>query len=215
MTDAPPRKTYLICARITSCAARVYHIAHRNMNCEPTEIYAKIAATRLQGNIMTRREDLRLITGQGRYTADCNLPDQLHTVFLRADRAQAQIVRIDTSKALKHAGVIAVYTDADTATAGFKSLPNPVGFPGRVKSSCTLFSQAQKSSAREVNSVPWSTVMHAGRRTVLPTRLSASNFMRRAWPSRWPVRRSRRTSWPGHHAGPGIQLRQPSGHGRR
>ena len=80
---------------------------------------------------MTRREDLRLITGQGRYTADCNLPDQLHTVFLRADRAQAQIVHIDTSKALKHPGVVAVYTGADTAEAGFKSLPNPVGFPGR------------------------------------------------------------------------------------
>ena len=80
---------------------------------------------------MTRREDLRLITGQGRYTSDCNLPGQLHTVFLRADRAQAQIVRIDTSKALKHPGVVAVYTSADTAEAGFKSLPNPVGFPGR------------------------------------------------------------------------------------
>ena len=80
---------------------------------------------------MTRREDLRLITGQGRYTSDCNLPGQLHTVFLRADRAQAQIVRIDTGKALKHPGVVAVYTSADTAEAGFKSLPNPVGFPGR------------------------------------------------------------------------------------
>ena len=80
---------------------------------------------------MTRREDCRLITGQGRYTADCNLPNQLHTVFLRADRAQAQIVRIDASKALQHPGVVAVYTAADIAEAGFKSLPNPVGFPGR------------------------------------------------------------------------------------
>ena len=80
---------------------------------------------------MTRREDLRLITGQGRYTADCNLPNQLHTMFLRADRAQAQIVRIDASKALQHPGVVAVYTAADIAEAGFKSLPNPVGFPGR------------------------------------------------------------------------------------
>ena len=80
---------------------------------------------------MTRREDLRLITGQGRYTSDCNLPRQLHTVFLRADRAQAEIVRIDTAKALQHPGVIAIYTSADIAEAGFKSLPNPVGFTGR------------------------------------------------------------------------------------
>src|SRR5262245_3038837 len=80
---------------------------------------------------MTRREDFRLITGRGRYTSDCNLPHQLYSVFLRADRAQAQIVRIDTSRALKHPGVIAIYTGADTAAADFKSLPNPVGFPGR------------------------------------------------------------------------------------
>lgn len=80
---------------------------------------------------MTRREDLRLITGQGRYTSDYNLPGQLYTVFLRADRASAEIVRIDASKALRHPGVVAVYTGADIAEAGFKSLPNPVGFPGR------------------------------------------------------------------------------------
>src|SRR6188768_3005670 len=85
----------------------------------------------LKESTMTRREDFRLITGQGRYTADCNLPKQLHAVFLRADRAHAEILRVDTSKALKHPGVIAAYTHADIKEAGFKSLPNPVGFPGR------------------------------------------------------------------------------------
>ncbi|MEQ1773000.1 MAG: xanthine dehydrogenase family protein molybdopterin-binding subunit, partial [Burkholderiales bacterium] len=84
-----------------------------------------------KGSTMTRREDFRLITGQGRYTSDCNLPGQLHAVFLRADRAHAEILRIDTTQALKHPGVIAVYTHADIKEAGFKSLPNPVGFPGR------------------------------------------------------------------------------------
>ena len=34
-----------------------------------------------------RREDFRLVTGQGRYTADWNLPNQAHGHFLRADRA--------------------------------------------------------------------------------------------------------------------------------
>jgi len=28
-----------------------------------------------------RREDLRLITGRGRYSADANLPGQLHAAF--------------------------------------------------------------------------------------------------------------------------------------
>ena len=32
-----------------------------------------------------RREDLRLLTGQGRYTADFNLPQQLHAAFLRSE----------------------------------------------------------------------------------------------------------------------------------
>ena len=79
---------------------------------------------------MTRREDFRLVTGQGRYTADWNLPDQLHAVFLRADRAHAEIVRVDTAHARTHPGVVAVLTGEDARQAGFKSLPNPVNYPG-------------------------------------------------------------------------------------
>ena len=80
---------------------------------------------------MARREDLRLVTGHGRYTADWNLPGELHAVFLRADRAHAEIVRIDATHALAHPGVKAVYTGADTRAAGYKSLPNVVNFPGK------------------------------------------------------------------------------------
>ncbi|MEO7728565.1 MAG: xanthine dehydrogenase family protein molybdopterin-binding subunit, partial [Burkholderiales bacterium] len=80
---------------------------------------------------MSRREDQRLTTGHGRYTADWNLPDQLHAVFLRADRAHAEIVSLDTARALKHPGVLAIFTGADAQTAGYKSLPNVVNFPGK------------------------------------------------------------------------------------
>ena len=80
---------------------------------------------------MSRREDRRLVIGQGRYTSDWNLPNQLHAVFLRADRAHAEIVRLDTSQALAHPGIKAVLTGDDIRAAGFKSLPNPVNFPGR------------------------------------------------------------------------------------
>ena len=59
-----------------------------------------------------RRED-RLIAGTGRYTADVNLPGQLHAVFVRADRASALIRSIDTSAARAAHGVVAVYTGAD------------------------------------------------------------------------------------------------------
>ncbi len=80
---------------------------------------------------MSRREDFRLVTGQGRYTSDWDLPGQLHAAFLRADRAHAEIVRIDPARALAHPGVKAVYTGEDTRAAGFKSLPNIVSYPGK------------------------------------------------------------------------------------
>ena len=80
---------------------------------------------------MSRREDFRLITGQGRYTSDWNLPDQLHAVFLRADRAHAEILKLDVSRALAHPGVVAVFTGDDAREAGFKSLPNVVSYPGK------------------------------------------------------------------------------------
>jgi carbon-monoxide dehydrogenase large subunit len=80
---------------------------------------------------MPRREDLRLILGQGRYTSDSNLPGQLHAVFLRADRAHAEILRIDVTRSLASPGVKAIYTGDDMREAGYKTLPNPVNYPGR------------------------------------------------------------------------------------
>src|SRR5262249_41551179 len=74
-----------------------------------------------------RREDQRLVTGRGHYTADWSLPGQAHAYFLRADRAHAQITRIDTDAALKSPGVLAVLTGEDAARAGLKS-PRPLAF---------------------------------------------------------------------------------------
>ncbi len=78
-----------------------------------------------------RREDLRLVTGQGKYTSDWNLPGQLHGAFLRSDRAHAEIVSVDTAPARASSGVVAVFTGADTAQAGFKSTPQLARYPGR------------------------------------------------------------------------------------
>src|SRR2546427_4712986 len=78
-----------------------------------------------------RREDLRLVTGQGKYTSDWNLPGQLYGSFLRSDRAHAEIVSVDTAPALSSTGVAAVLTGADTAKAGFKSTPQIARYPGR------------------------------------------------------------------------------------
>ncbi|HVV94471.1 MAG TPA: xanthine dehydrogenase family protein molybdopterin-binding subunit [Hyphomicrobiales bacterium] len=66
-----------------------------------------------------RREDLRLVTGRGRYTADWSLPGTVHGGFLRADRAHALIRGIDTSAAAASPGVLAVLIGADILEAGY------------------------------------------------------------------------------------------------
>ena len=85
----------------------------------------------MSGNFKGRREDFRLVTGQGKYTSDWNLPGQLHGYFLRSDRAHAEIVSVDTQSAQSSPGVVAVFTGADTVKAGFKSSPNIARYPGR------------------------------------------------------------------------------------
>ena len=77
-----------------------------------------------------RREDERLLTGRGCYTADWNLPRQLHAYFLRADRAHAKILGIDAQAARARPGVQLVLSAEDLDKAGFKSLPGGVAFEG-------------------------------------------------------------------------------------
>jgi carbon-monoxide dehydrogenase large subunit len=74
-----------------------------------------------------RYEDHRLVTGQGRYTADWSLPGQCYGHFVRSDRAHAEIVRIDTDAARKSPGVLGVFTGEDLAKAGYKS-PRAMAF---------------------------------------------------------------------------------------
>src|SRR5438067_2481294 len=69
-----------------------------------------------------RLEDDRMLTGRGKYVSDWNLPNQTYGVFLRSDRAHADIIALDAAAALAHAGVIAVITGEDIRAA-LKSLP--------------------------------------------------------------------------------------------
>ena len=73
---------------------------------------------------VSRFEDIRLITGNGKYSSDWNAPNQLHACFLRADRAHARIVSINTNPAKQAKGVVAVYTGADAAAAGYLRPPS-------------------------------------------------------------------------------------------
>src|SRR5260221_5437592 len=77
-----------------------------------------------------RREDARLLTGGGRYTADWNLSGQLYAFFLRSDRAHAEIVSIDAGAATARKGVHLVLSGAEYFASGWKSLPGGVPYEG-------------------------------------------------------------------------------------
>jgi carbon-monoxide dehydrogenase large subunit len=79
-------------------------------------------STRIFGSAIRRREDPRLITGTATYTDDIRLPGLVHAAMLRSPHAHARITRIDTSRAAKAPGVLAVYTGKDTAGA-LKPMP--------------------------------------------------------------------------------------------
>lgn len=80
------------------------------------------------GTRLPRKEDLRLVTGGGKFLSDMVVPGMLHAVFVRSDYAHARINGIDKSEAEAMPGVVAVYTGADTEHA-FKSLDQPVLIP--------------------------------------------------------------------------------------
>lgn len=67
------------------------------------------------GQPVRRKEDARLIQGQGQYVDDIRLPDTLHVAFLRSVHAHARILKIDTNAARCAPGVVAVYTGSDVA----------------------------------------------------------------------------------------------------
>ncbi|GGL79643.1 xanthine dehydrogenase family protein molybdopterin-binding subunit [Wenxinia marina] len=81
----------------------------------------------LIGTGVRRKEDLRLLRGQGDYADDIHLPDATWAVFARAPYAHARLVSIDVSAAREMPGVVAVLTGADLQAAGIGAIPHVVG----------------------------------------------------------------------------------------
>ena len=67
------------------------------------------------GAPLARREDLRFLTGHGRYVDDIELPGALHACFVRSPHPHARIRSIGTTLAEESPGVWAVYTGKDLA----------------------------------------------------------------------------------------------------
>jgi carbon-monoxide dehydrogenase large subunit len=75
------------------------------------------------GESVLRREDLRFLTGCGRYLDDINIAGQLRAAFVRSPHAHADIIRLDTAAALASPGVHAVLTGDDYRRDGLGSIP--------------------------------------------------------------------------------------------
>jgi carbon-monoxide dehydrogenase large subunit len=85
------------------------------------------------GQRLLRKEDTRLLTGTGRFTADLLRPGMAHAVMVRSPHAHADILAIDSSAALAVPGVLAVLTGADYAADKLGGIPAGsalIRFPG-------------------------------------------------------------------------------------
>ncbi len=82
------------------------------------------------GQPVRRKEDVRFVTGAGRYTDDIDIAGQAHAVVLRSPHAHARIRAIDTRAAEALPGVLAVLTGRDAAADGLPALPCQVDVPG-------------------------------------------------------------------------------------
>jgi carbon-monoxide dehydrogenase large subunit len=74
------------------------------------------------GDAPKRREDLRFLTGRGRYLDDLAFDRLTHAVVLRSPHAHAHLQSIDTAAAKAMPGVLAVLTAADALADRLKRL---------------------------------------------------------------------------------------------
>jgi len=85
------------------------------------------------GKSLPRREDARLLRGQGQYLADFVLPDMLHVAFVRSPVAHARIRAVDTSSAKRAPGVLLALGGAELEQALPPVRDNQLPLPGKWK----------------------------------------------------------------------------------
>ncbi len=72
-----------------------------------------MAVKAARGGVVRRREDPRLIRGEGRFTDDVKVEGCLHAVFVRSPVAHARIGGVDSSAAIALRGVVGVFAAGD------------------------------------------------------------------------------------------------------
>jgi carbon-monoxide dehydrogenase large subunit len=75
------------------------------------------------GASVRRREDVRLVSGRGRYADDVGAPGQAHAAFVRSPHAHADLLGLDAGPASARGGVLAVLTGRDLLDDGIGPIP--------------------------------------------------------------------------------------------
>ncbi|HEY6970441.1 MAG TPA: aerobic carbon-monoxide dehydrogenase large subunit [Candidatus Angelobacter sp.] len=75
------------------------------------------------GHSIKRKEDPRFLQGKGNYVDDVNLPGMVYGQMVRSPHAHARIKSINSEKAKKLPGVLAVITGEDLAKANLAWMP--------------------------------------------------------------------------------------------
>src|SRR5215813_12847611 len=99
------------------------------------------------GHSIKRKEDPRFLCGQGRYVDDVVLPGMLYMDIVRSPFAHAKIVKIDSSKALKVPGVLAVITGETLAQYKLHWMPTLMSDTQMVLPTEKVMYQAQEVAA--------------------------------------------------------------------
>src|SRR6266581_5186764 len=76
------------------------------------------------GQALPRKEDLRLLTGAGRFSDDFNLEGQAYAAMVRSPHPHARILGVDATRARAMPGVLGVYGGADCAADGLGPIPH-------------------------------------------------------------------------------------------
>ena len=99
------------------------------------------------GHSMKRKEDPRFIRGQGRYVDDIQLPGMLHMDIVRSPYAHAKVKKIDTARAMKVPGVLAVITGETLAKFNLHWMPTLMSDTQMVLPTEKVMYQAQEVAA--------------------------------------------------------------------
>jgi carbon-monoxide dehydrogenase large subunit len=105
-----------------------------------------MAVTTMIGAKIHRREDPRLVSGEGHYVDDFTRPGTVYLAVVRSPHAHALIKSIDVTAAMKAPGVVGVYTHKDFAKVLSGTMPVTPSFVAEKKQVPPRFPIADKEA---------------------------------------------------------------------